>query len=93
MGRHGAGPGGGASGAQPILRRDPILVPNAPPDSRRTQPFAPPRWGGVIPPGRVDLDARVRDRVARVTVTQAFANSTGATLEGDYYFPLPPACR
>ncbi len=34
--------------------------------------------------------AEIRDQIARTTIEQSFRNATDATLEGVFYFPLPP---
>ena len=39
----------------------------------------------------VEVDASVREQVARVRVSQTLANPTGATIEAEYLFPVPDA--
>lgn len=44
---------------------------------------------GLLPLTAMDVDARVAGIVASIEVAQTFVNTTGATIEATYIFPLP----
>ena len=80
--------------------REAKALPSAPTWLKRYRASTSNEWMGTLlanvdgrevslAVGSYNVVAEVRDQIARTTIEQGFVNTTNATLEGVFYFPLP----